>query len=180
MKTIKLTFVFTLVLFAFNMQTKAQISHPYRWYPVEIKSSAPVYVDSKDAILLNTMAPNQFSTKDSSIYFGPSVAFDVFEKERSSGAYTLGVIPGVGYGVKYNPFLWSNSYLVGLDLFAQAGLTGSQTDPTAAKYFVVDIVPVITVINWVHIGWGPRFKIGLNGTSNANTSLFTIGISKSL
>ena len=167
---------------------KAQVSnHPYRWYPFQNKST-PVLVDSKLADSFKT-TPNSFTTKDSSIFFGPSVSFDVFQKEKATGSYTLGVIPGVGYGIKYNPFLWSNSYLVGIDLFAQAGLSGgnnlSSTGQTSAtnqtfQYFIVDVVPVISIMNWIHVGWGPRFKIGLNGIPNANTSTFTIGISKAL
>jgi hypothetical protein len=148
-------------------------THPLRWYPIK----EPVPAVSKSMIGLN---PNEFSTKDSTIYFGPSVAFDVFMKEKSSGSYTLGVIPGVGYGLKYNPFKWKNSYLVGLDVFAQAGLSGQNGSANTFNYFDVDIVPVITLMNWIHVGYGPRFKIGLNGVPNANTWLFTIGISKSL
>lgn len=169
-KMLKILCLLLITTIACSAQT-----HPLRWYPIK----APVATINPAAKSFGTN-PNEFTTKDSTIYFGPSVAFDVFMKEKSSGNYTLGVIPGVGYGVKYNPFKWKSSYLIGLDVFAQAGLSGTNGASNTFSYFDIDIVPVITLMNWIHVGYGPRFKVGLNGVPNANTWLFTIGISKAL
>lgn len=141
--------------------------HPLRWYPFITREYVSVYPDDL------TISE---ATVDSTIYFGPSVAFNVFQRESKTGDYTLGVIPGVGYGIKWNPFEWKDGFLLGLDLFVQADVNESGDK----KYFTIDFLPVITVLNWVHIGYGPRWNIGLDGTKNANTGVFLIGITKSL
>ena len=50
------------------------------------------------------------------MYFSPSISFEAFTKEKYSGEYQIGIIPGVGYGLKYNPFKWKTDYLVGIDV----------------------------------------------------------------
>jgi hypothetical protein len=151
-------------------------SHPLRWYP--FKTGEYVAANPDDLTISEAM-------KDSTIYFGPSVSFDVFQRESKTGDYTLGVLPGIGYGVKWNPFKWEDSYLVGLDLFVQADVNESSETNNAGetienKYFTIDFLPVVTILNWIHIGYGPRWNIGLNGTKNMNTGVFLIGITKTL
>jgi hypothetical protein len=119
----------------------------------------------------------QMAFKDSTLFLTPSIAFDVFSKENDTGEYNIGIIPGVGYGLKWNPYKWKTDYLIGIDVFAQAALDNSGG---TAKYFNVRILPTFTLLNWIHIGYGPMWKIGVNGTSNINTSVFTLGITKSL
>jgi hypothetical protein len=118
--------------------------------------------------------------KDSTIYLGPSVSFDLFIKEKTTGQYKIGAIPGVGYGIKYNPFKWKKNFLIGIDLFAQANLSEEDNTHSGFDYFNVDLLPVVTILNWVGIGYGPRFKIGLDGVPNTHTTLFSIGIRKAL
>lgn len=146
----------------------AQKSNPLHWYPFQKKVTETV----TDGRMKTEMA-----FKDSTLFFAPSVSFDVFSKEKDTGDYSLGVIPGVGYGLKWNPFKWQDNYLLGIDLFAQAALSGADND---AKYFNIRMLPTITLLNWIHVGYGAVWKVGLNGNPNINTSVFSIGISKSL
>jgi len=159
----KYLLILALLLASFSIQAQ------HRWYPFKAK---PVY-GYVDTI---TIQPINEVSKDSAWFFGPSVSFDVFQKENKTGDYKIGFIPGVGYGVKWNPFNWKNNYLLGLDVFAQGAIRNMDD----AKYFTVDLIPVITVLNWIHIGYGPRWNIGLEGTPNMNTGVFIIGITKSL
>ena len=131
---------------------KISKAHPLRWYPFEETQKVThngKYGDVEQAF------------KDSTIFFAPSVAFDVFYKEGYTGNYNVGVIPGVGYGIKYNPFKWKDNYLVGLDVFASGALDATSSSP---QYFNVKILPVLTLLNWIHVGYGPEFKMGSTGT----------------
>jgi hypothetical protein len=119
----------------------------------------------------------EMAFKDSTLFLSPSVAFDVFSKENDTGEYAIGIIPGIGYGLKWNPWKWKTDYLLGIDVFAQAALS---TQDGNTKYFNIRFLPTLTILNWVHIGYGPMWKVGLNGTSNISTSVFTFGITKSL
>src|SRR5580698_5198277 len=40
-------------------------------------------------------------------WFSPSVGFDVFTYDVKTHAYSVGIIPGVGYGLKYRPAGWT-------------------------------------------------------------------------
>ena len=135
--------------------------HSLRWYPFKEKGEKAI----------------NFTSKDSTLYFSPSISFEAFTKEKYSGEYQIGIIPGVGYGLKYNPFKWKTDYLVGVDVFAQSSLSKSKED---SDYFNIRIIPTISILNWIHVGYGTVCKIGLKGNDNINTSVFTIGISKSL
>src|SRR5664279_101724 len=119
----------------------------------------------------------QAAFKDSTIFLSPSVALTCFQKENDTGEYVIGVTPGIGYGIKWNPYKWKNDYLVGVDVFAQAALS---TQDGNARYFNIRIIPTITILNWVCIGYGPMWRVGLNGTPNISTSVFTFGITRSL
>ena len=132
-----------------------------RWYPFKEKGEKAI----------------NFTSKDSTLYFSPSISFEAFTKEKYSGEYQIGIIPGVGYGLKYNPFKWKTDYLVGIDVFAQSSLSKNKED---SDYFNIRIIPTISILNWIHVGYGAVWKIGLKGNDNINTSVFTIGISKSL
>jgi hypothetical protein len=169
----KIVLIFILLL-STAIITQAQ----HRWYPFKTK---PVYgYMVQDTI---HVSPINEVSKDSTLFFGPSVSFDIFQKEHKTGDYKLGVIPGVGYGIKWNPLKWKKNYLLGLDVFAQGNLRdiADSDDPSKTnKYFTVDFIPVLTILNWVHIGYGPRWNIGVNGTPNMNTGVFIIGITKEL
>lgn len=149
----------TILLLSISLFSFSQ--HSLRWYPFKDKESKSI----------------DFSSKDSTLYLSSSVSFEAFTKEKYSGDYQIGIIPGVGYGLKYNPFKWKTDYLVGLDIFAQSSLSKTKED---SDYFNIRIIPTISILNWIHVGYGAVWKIGLNGNKNINTSVFTIGISKSL
>lgn len=150
-----ITILLTLVsLFSFSQ-------HSLRWYPFKEKGEKAI----------------NFTSKDSTLYFSPSISFEAFTKEKYTGEYQIGIIPGVGYGLKYNPFKWKSDYLVGIDVFAQSSLSKNKED---SDYFNIRIIPTISILNWIHVGYGTVWKIGLKGDDNINTSVFTIGISKSL
>ena len=114
--------------------------HPLRWYPFQNKNEKAI----------------NFTSKDSTLYFSPSISFEAFTKEKYSGEYQIGIVPGIGYGLKYNPFKWKSDY------------------------FNIKLIPTISILNWIHVGYGAVWKIGLRGNDNINTSVFAIGISKSL
>jgi len=167
-----------VMLSAFTFSTFAQSKHPHRWYPFSKKTE----LVSADGLT----ADFPVFSKDSTIWFGPSASFDVFTKEMKTGEYTIGAIPGIGYGIKWNPFNWKNHYLVGLDVYAQAALMDRETvlnnegieTPIDARYFSVKLLPAISLLNWVHVGYGPLFNIGLKDTEGYITGVFLIGVSK--
>lgn len=164
---LKTLMLFIAISLAISGQIQAQKTHSWRIYP--FKTGEFVANNPKDLTI-------SAETIDSTLYFGPSISLNVFQLETKTKDYKLGAVPGVGYGLKWNPYKWKNSYLFGIDAFAQADVN-EQGD---SKYFTIDFLPVITILNWVHIGYGPRFNIGLNGTKNASTGVFVLGIAKTL
>lgn len=168
-----------LILSGLTLTSLAQDNkHPHRWYPFKKKTE----LVSTDGL----QADFPLFTRDSTLWFGPSASFDVFTKEMKTGEYTIGAIPGIGYGLKWNPFRWENHYLIGLDVYAQAALMdrakvldgeGVETD-IDARYFSVKLLPAISLLNWVHVGYGPLFNIGLKDTKGYITGVFLIGVTK--
>lgn len=146
-----------IVALLLTVSVSAMAQHPLRWYPFQKRDKAV-----------------EMSFKDSTLFLAPSVAFDVFTKQIDTGDYSIGVIPGVGYGLKWNPFKWEDDYLLGVDIFAEAAM--SEDDDV----FNIRVLPVVTFMNWIHIGYGTIFRVGLNGKSDNKTGVFTIGISKTL
>jgi hypothetical protein len=129
-----------------------------------------------------TINADTIKTVDDSFWFGPSIALDVFTKDNATGKYSLGVIPGVGYGIKWNPPImqkYKKNYLLGVDLFASAALDQA-INPTDPSYFVVKLTPVVTILGWVHFGYGPTWNIGVNGAKNRLSSMLVIGVTQSL
>lgn len=109
----------------------------------------------------------------------PSVGFDFFIRESQSGSYKMGIIPGVGYGLKWDPGWWKTTkYFLSLDLFVQGLLSNELESHDGNDYFDVDVLPVITVIDWFGVGFGSRFKIGLENVPSKQRWIFSFGIRK--
>src|SRR5665213_617479 len=110
------------------------------------------------------------------IYLGPSVSVDVFERDNQTGTFKTGIIPGIGYGLKLSKSdadATAGNYIVALDLFIQGSLQ-SPDNTTTGNYFLLDALPVLSVLNgWVGIGFGPRFKFGLNGNRDVIGSVLS-------
>lgn len=129
----------------------------------------------------NPAGPAQFAPGDKGIFLGPSVSVELFYRENQTGAYRAGLTPGVGYGIKYSKDLSKpNNYIVALDLFVQGGFQNSEgntTGTTNSNYFNIDFLPVVSFVNgWFGIGYGPRFKLGLNGAKDKVYTIFTFGV----
>jgi len=161
------------ILSCVGMSANAQKHHILRVYPFKTMQTQNL----KDVRSTNI---------DSTIFFGASVGFDVFLKEQKSGDYSIGAIPGVGYGFKWDP-KWNpvkkTASLLSLDIFTEAKLDKEILDteiPTTAKYFNIRILPMVGLFDWVHIGYGPLFKIGVNGNDGYTDWMFGVSISKTL
>jgi hypothetical protein len=161
--------VFLIVILVVGAMINSDAQN-HRIYPFNAKVESVV---NSNIMKLSVQA----AFKDSTLFLAPSIAFDVFSKENDTGEYNIGIIPGIGYGLKWNPAKWKSDYLIGIDVFAQAALS---TQDGNARYFNIRILPTFTILNWVHIGYGPMWRVGLNGTSNISTSVFTFGITRSL
>jgi hypothetical protein len=108
------------------------------------------------------------------LYLAPSVGFDAFVRDNSSNEWKAGVIPGVGYGIKWRPSSYTlTQNLLALDVFMQAAM--------ASDRFDIDLLPVLTVFDWVGVGFGYRWQLATTaGVSDKGGTLFSIGIHKSL
>ncbi|MEZ4891657.1 MAG: hypothetical protein R3A50_07055 [Saprospiraceae bacterium] len=119
---------------------------------------------------------------DSTLYFGASISFDLFVRESGTGSYKIGAIPGVGYGFRWNP-KWNplkTKSVISFDLFTQANLAEEIDMHSGFDYFSIDLLPVVTFFDWIGIGYGPRFKVGLDGVPSTRTGIFSFGIRKGL
>jgi hypothetical protein len=131
----------------------------HKWYPF-----------TKTTNLQSSTGTISISNTDSTLYFGASASVTMFTLETKTDNYELGAVPGVGYGIKYNPYLWSKP-LLSVDLYLQAGLTTLSGD----KYFKTQLLPVIGVLGWGYIGYGYCWRIGVDGASNNNSGVLVIG-----
>jgi hypothetical protein len=163
-----------IILSGIGLIASAQKVHPLRWYPFE----------KKDNFALKSIQSGY--SKDSALFFGASVAYDVFIKEIKSGDYNIGTMPGFGYGIKWNPKKnpFGTASLLSFDIFGETKLdkeiiTGTEI-PTTAKYFNIKLLPMIGILDWVHVGYGPLFKVGVNGNKGYTDWMFAISISKTL
>jgi hypothetical protein len=114
---------------------------------------------------------------DSSFWFGPSVGFDVFVRESVTGSYRTGIIPGVGYGAKWASSDGRRVYF-GIDLFLQGAAVEEDDAHDGLDYFNIDVLPVATLLNWVSVGLGPRFKMGLDKQPSTRRWIFSFGVRK--
>lgn len=159
----KTLFLFGLLIFLGKIEADCQYLRYYPFKSAESKGVEP-----------------GFATKDSSIYFSPCISIDLFIREAKTGAYKIGAIPGVGYGIKYKPKYMKNGYLISLDFFAQANLNEEIELHEGFDYFNIDFLPVFSVFNWIGIGYGIRYKVGLYGVPSSKCGIFSFGIKKTL
>jgi hypothetical protein len=147
------------------VQDTTKMGIVYRLDTVEVKSSRV------DTVSVDTINP---------FVIAPSIGFDFFVRESKSGAYKMGIIPGVGYGIKFKPTWWKTTkYFLSLDLFVQGLLTDELETHAGNDFFNIDVIPVLVLIDWFGIGFGPRFKIGLENVPCEQRWIFSFGIRKS-
>lgn len=120
------------------------------------------------------------ASSDTILWFAPTVGFDLFVRENGTKQYKVGLIPGVGYGLKWGSSK-ENSIYLSLDVFLQAAMSEEIDSISGPDYFNIDVLPIITVYDWFSIGFGWRFKLGLDQkVADVNRNLFSFGIRKSI
>lgn len=117
-----------------------------------------------------------YAFRDSTLTLSPSVGIELFSHELKTGVTTFGAMPGFGYGIKWNPYKWKSEYLLGLDLFASTGIY-KPSNSVPADYYNIELVPILSILTYFHVGFGYLWKFGLNGTPNLFTSVIVTGIS---
>jgi hypothetical protein len=112
------------------------------------------------------------------LWLGPSVGIDMATRYSADNTWTAGVVPGVGYGLKWRPRGWtfSNNALA-LDLFVAAGfVTGN-----GASAFDMRVEPVLTFVDWISVGVGHRWVLsGTAGVPDQDGWLLSFGIRKAI
>jgi hypothetical protein len=115
---------------------------------------------------------------NTTVWAGPSIGFDAFVRESGTGQYRTGIIPGVGYGVKWGKESPNSKPWIALDLFVQGAVSEENKEHEGSDYFNIDVLPVVTLFDWVSVGYGPRFKTGLGGLASDRRNLFSFGVRK--
>lgn len=151
--------IVAVILAGLSLSLSAQKAHPYRWYP---------FGDKQTTLVTGNDFP--VYSKDSTLYFAPAVSFDIYTRGTTTGRHSIGAIPGIGYNLIYNPFLWQKNYLAGLGVFASAAQDEDNPD-----VFTFEITPVLSLLNWIKLGYGYQFNFG-----GKNEWVLRIGIVKSL
>jgi len=120
------------------------------------------------------------SSLASAIWFCPSVGFDVFTIDLKTRRYVTGIVPGIGYGLKYKPAGWTaTTAVVAVDLFVQATLDDNSTVVPGAKYFSIEALPIVTFLDWVSFGFGLDEYVGLSTLPSELHWVFSFGMKKS-
>lgn len=114
------------------------------------------------------------------VWLGPSVGFDVFQIDLKTRQYVTGIVPGIGYGLKYKPAGWTlTNAVIALDVFVQASLVDNSTAVPGAKYFAIEALPIVTFIDWVSVGFGAEEFIGVSSLPSELHWVFSFGMKKS-
>jgi hypothetical protein len=118
---------------------------------------------------------------DPSVWLGPSIGLNVFSIDLKTRQYQLGVVPGVGYGLKYKPSAWTlTDSLFALDVFVQGSLLDQTAQTPGAKWFTIQLMPIVTLMDWVSVGFGAEDYIAVDSAPGGLHWVFSFGLSKSL
>lgn len=166
--------------------------NPLRWYFKRTVKDSIVRTppdssrSQSQVVTFDRLSENSYKvttvTRNLGIWAGPSLGFDVFSRESGTGKHVTGVIPGIGYGIKWgrlseDPNKEATAFLA-VDLFVSGAESDDDPDHEGNDYFNIDVQPVVTLLNWVSVGYGPRFKTGLDGHDSKTRWVFTFGIKK--
>jgi hypothetical protein len=143
----------------------AQRKHVLGYYPIQ----------SKTKTYKATYGDVSLQSKDSTIFFAVAASFDAFTKINSTGEYQIGILPGIGYAVNYQPKGWKSPAL-SLGLFIDASLDGA----SSPQFYNIKLLPALGFLNWVKIGYGLMYQIGVNGNQNKSSGVFIFGLQKTL
>jgi len=114
-----------------------------------------------------------------SLWFSPSIGFDVFQIDLKTRQYVTGIVPGIGYGLKYKPVNWTaTSAVLAVDLFVQAALVDNSTATPGAKYFSIEMLPIVTLLDWVSVGFGLDEYVGVSSLPSELHWVFSFGLKK--
>jgi hypothetical protein len=116
----------------------------------------------------------------SSLWFSPSIGFDVFQVDLKTRQYVTGIVPGIGYGLKYCPAGWTaTSAVLAVDLFVQAALVDNTATTPGAKFFSIEALPILTILDWVSLGFGVDEYVGVSSLPSELHWVFSFGLKKS-
>lgn len=112
-------------------------------------------------------------------WISPSISADFISIDLDAKTYRAGVIPGVGYGVRFSPSWWTaTASFLALDLFF-SGAVQNNPDPHASgpQFFAIDVLAVLTAVDAVGVGIGLRNLIPIDGHSEGTThAILTFGL----
>ena len=96
------------------------------------------------------------------LWLGVSVGLDIVVIDLKERSYKIGLVPGIGYGLKWRPDWWTltDSFL-GLDLFVEFSF---QDYANSGKFdsFLIDLLPIVNIFDWLSVGAGVRWIISLD------------------
>lgn len=112
------------------------------------------------------------------LWLGPSVGIDMATRYSADNTWTAGIVPGVGYGLKWRPKGWTiTNNALALDLFVAAGFVSGNGNSA----FDLRVEPVLTFIDWISVGVGHRWILsGTTGVPDQDGWLLSFGIRKAL
>lgn len=133
---------------------------------------------------IGTFATKTVESKPS-LWISPSVNVDFFIYEAITEQSAIGISPGAGYGIRWRP-KWFYDFagdtfdcFLAIDFYAQMNL--SKDASGNSDFFNIDILPSLTVIDWISIGFGHRWKVKQKAELKSyDTNILSIGIRKSL
>lgn len=126
--------------------------------------------------------------EDREIWLSPSLNIDMYVEEIQTHRSKQGIIPGVGFGIRWNPKFWvqigsdlNSKSLLNLDVYVQGSMVDEIDNLSGNDYFAIDVLPAITLFDWFSIGYGYRWKRSQHDDlDNEETPLFSFGLRKSL
>jgi hypothetical protein len=115
-------------------------------------------------------------------YFGTTIGFDAIVVDMETRNYKTGVIPGVGWGLKWRPTWWTQSpSFIALDLFAEAAIAETNDAHSGSDVFGISILPVVTLFGWVSVGYGANIQISLDSAVPDDThAIMSFGLKHSI
>jgi hypothetical protein len=115
------------------------------------------------------------------VWFGVSASLNVFSLDLSTRKYSVGVSPGIGYGIRWSPAWWKvTDTFLGLDFFLNGQLVNIDTTDEF-DYFKLSLTPVVTLVDAVSAGIGLSYEFSLRPSIYPDTiaAVFTFGLATS-
>ncbi len=99
------------------------------------------------------------------LYLAPSIGTELFVLDLESRNLEVSVVPGAGYGIRWNPSWWEEAIgtaaFLSFDVTARVSLVNDDDTDDSFDHLFLDAVGVLTIGDIISVGVGPRVALAV-------------------